>query len=74
VVGVGGNVVVVVVVVEVVTGAVVVVRAAVVPGGEATVSLLHADVKIASVTAITSKRMVPRYKASASARLIETQR
>jgi hypothetical protein len=62
VVGVGGNVVVVVGVVEVVTGVVVVVRAAFVPGPGAAVSLLHADAKMASVTAITSKRMAPRYK------------
>ena len=65
--------VVLVVVVEVVTGVVVVVRPAVVPGPGAAVSLLHADAKMASVTAITSKRMAPRYKASASVRLIETQ-
>jgi hypothetical protein len=73
VVGVGGNVVVVVVVVEVVTGVVVVVRAAVVPGPGSAVSLLHADAKMASVTAITNKRMAPRYKASAAVRLIEAQ-
>jgi hypothetical protein len=73
VVGVGGNVVVVVVVVEVVTGVVVVVRAAVVPGPGSAGSLLHADAKMASVTAITIKRMAPRYKASAAVRLIEAQ-